>query len=75
MSAENPMTLQRIFEIAREHEYNAESVRPILVEYYSNPVNRQEIEASPNRGLAVEVAVDLIMQDVINYCKVYRKGV
>jgi len=41
--------------------------------YYGTPTGRAEIDATPNKGLPLEIAVDMLMQDVRTYAKTLGK--
>jgi len=44
-----------------------------LSAYYSTPDGRREIDATPNRGVPTEIAVDMLMQDVRSMASRMRK--
>jgi hypothetical protein len=77
MSKEKPLTMKDIYEKAdaafaecsKDFYESAKLMEAWLVEYFSDPANRAEIDASPLKGYTTDAAVGLLMQDVYSYLR------
>lgn len=77
MSRDNPLTTKALYDKADEaydecSQDPAETLKLMdawLRNYYADPENRAELADSPHKSLPVNIAIDLLMQDVANYIR------